>query len=363
MAINVGDAVLMITGDTTGLDKALTDTDNKVSSAMGNVGKSVKEVQSPVSNLAGLFSSLLPAIGVAGIISGLQAILTEGAAAGDSLVNMSIRTGIATDALQRLGYAAELGGGSLASMESIIRYMQSAIGGAIQGVGNMGETFKKLGLSVRELQSLSPDQQFYRIAEAVEAIPDPSEKVRAYREIFGRAGTDVAVYVQNLEAAGRLPILTQEQINNLAAGNQAMEVLGISWGQLSNSFAATIWPNFIPFIDSIATAVRWIGELSNSLKEMGKWGEILSILIPIPGARNFLTGTQSFHGFEGIIPGIPGTPIPAIVHAGEYIGQGDGPSRRITNNFNGPYYIREEADIQKVARELYRLQQLRGTNV
>jgi phage-related protein len=29
----------------------------------------------------------------------------------------------------------------------------------------------------------------------------------------------------------------------------------------------------------------------------------------------------------------------------------------ITNNFNGPWFIREEADIQKIARELYRLQQ------
>ena len=66
----------------------------------------------------------------------------------------------------------------------------------------------------------------------------------------------------------------------------------------------------------------------------------------------------SMAGFEGIIPGIPGTPIPAIVHAGEYIGQGGG---GITNNFNiSQFIVREEADINRVARELYRMQRTTG---
>lgn len=44
----------------------------------------------------------------------------------------------------------------------------------------------------------------------------------------------------------------------------------------------------------------------------------------------------SFQGYEGIIPGVPGTPILAKVHAGEYIGQGKGTTLNISvGNFMG----------------------------
>ncbi|MFA5064953.1 MAG: phage tail tape measure protein [Dehalococcoidia bacterium] len=68
----------------------------------------------------------------------------------------------------------------------------------------------------------------------------------------------------------------------------------------------------------------------------------------------------SFAGFEGIIPGIPGTPISAIVHAGEYLGQGNR-GTVINNYFSMPgMIVRKEADINRIAQELYRMQQLRS---
>jgi len=67
---------------------------------------------------------------------------------------------------------------------------------------------------------------------------------------------------------------------------------------------------------------------------------------------------SSFQGFEGTIPGIPGTPIPAIVHAGEYIGQGGGNTVNIYNPS-----VRSDNDIteitRQVSREMLRMQQMR----
>ncbi|MCJ7829308.1 MAG: phage tail tape measure protein [Dehalococcoidia bacterium] len=72
----------------------------------------------------------------------------------------------------------------------------------------------------------------------------------------------------------------------------------------------------------------------------------------------FMNKPVSLQGFEGIIPGIPGTPIPAIVHAGEYIGQGGGNTVNIYNPS-----VRSDQDIteitRQVSREMYRMQQVR----
>lgn len=66
----------------------------------------------------------------------------------------------------------------------------------------------------------------------------------------------------------------------------------------------------------------------------------------------------SFAGWEGPVPGMLGQPYPAIVHGGEVISQ---PGKAgVTNTFNiSQLVVREEADVQKIARALYRMQQLR----
>ncbi|MCX7704278.1 MAG: hypothetical protein N2234_09330, partial [Planctomycetota bacterium] len=43
-----------------------------------------------------------------------------------------------------------------------------------------------LGLSVRQLASLSPDQQFVVIAEALSKIPDPTRRAAVAMEVFGK---------------------------------------------------------------------------------------------------------------------------------------------------------------------------------
>ncbi|MBN1690454.1 MAG: phage tail tape measure protein [Dehalococcoidia bacterium] len=67
----------------------------------------------------------------------------------------------------------------------------------------------------------------------------------------------------------------------------------------------------------------------------------------------------SFAGFEGVIPGIPGTPILATVHAGERISQGGGNTVNIINPS-----VRSDADITQITRqvtkEMERMRQLRA---
>jgi len=66
--------------------------------------------------------------------------------------------------------------------------------------------------------------------------------------------------------------------------------------------------------------------------------------IPLPSFR-----------YGGIVPGPIGKPVPVLAHGGE---QFLGPGATVGNNFYiSELVVREEADIHRIARELYRLQQ------
>jgi hypothetical protein len=108
----------------------------------------------------------------------------------------------------------------------------------------------------------------------------------------------------------------------------------------------------------IESAINWIISMINKISfDIPSW-------VPGLGGKHFGFNIApfklpSFQGFEGIIPGIPGTPIPAVVHAGEYIGQ-SAPSNTV--NIYNPV-VRNDNDIREitkqVSKEMERMRSLR----
>lgn len=76
-----------------------------------------------------------------------------------------------------------------------------------------------------------------------------------------------------------------------------------------------------------------------------------------PGSwiAKFLSGLLSFDG-GGVVPGYPGQPVPILAHGGEVVSQ---PGTGGVTISVSQLVVREEADVQRVARELYRMQQQR----
>lgn len=116
--------------------------------------------------------------GVVGAIAAPFAIVAKTFAdAGSNLHDMALRTGLATDNLSELKYAAEQTGTSLEAVEKAIRFMQ------------------KQGLDAKK---------FDEILLAVSKIADESERAAAAQKLFGRGGTAL------LAMAKELPALRQQ---------------------------------------------------------------------------------------------------------------------------------------------------------
>lgn len=138
--------------------------------------------------LADAIKGLSVYLGPAAIIGAFVSFAKGALDAGDALVKASDKTGITIDALQKLQFIAEQSGNTLDDVTGAISQMQNRLSSddksAVAAVD-------RLGLSLRELKGLEPDQQFVAIAQAIAKIPDPMVRTQLAMDLFGRKGAEI----------------------------------------------------------------------------------------------------------------------------------------------------------------------------
>ena len=117
----------------------------------------------------------LAAVGAA-VAAPLIASVKSFASAGSALLEMSRRTGISVERLAELKFAAEQTGVSIEDMETGIRRMQKAIVEAAKGSADAQRNLALLGLSLADLDGLSPDEQF-RLGGLGELVDESIKKI------------------------------------------------------------------------------------------------------------------------------------------------------------------------------------------
>lgn len=142
------------------------------------------------------------------------AITAVAVAVGTRLVNAQIKAvdqlqktsqllGIQTDRLAGLQFAAEQTGVSTQNLNMGLQRMVRRIAEAAQGSGEAQGAIKDLGLEAKSLAELSPDEQFRRIAEAMQGVEGQSQRVRIAFKLFDSEGAKL--------------------LNTLSAGEQGLD--------------------------------------------------------------------------------------------------------------------------------------------
>lgn len=115
---------------------------------------------------------------------------------GSELTDMSARTGVATEALSVLKFAAEQTGADMVSVETAVKKMQKAIFSAGEGSREAADALAMVGLSAANLAGLSPDEQIGKIADGLMAIEEPGTRAAVAMAIFGKSGTAILPMLQ-----------------------------------------------------------------------------------------------------------------------------------------------------------------------
>ena len=116
---------------------------------------------------------------------------------------------------------------SLGAFEKGVKRMQAVLLDAELGLKEATDVLDLLGLSLVDLQGLSPEEQFFTFANAIGAVEDASRRAALAQDVFGRSGTSL------------LPFFSQG-VAGMAALRQEARELGVVLSQEDANAAAEL---------------------------------------------------------------------------------------------------------------------------
>jgi hypothetical protein len=130
---------------------------------------------------------------------GLAEIVTKTVETAGALNDTSVALGVTTDAIQELGYAAQLNGSSVEGMADGLRKLSIHMAAAAGGSEEAAQTFSKLGVRIKSEDGKlrDADQVFADLADKFKAMPDGARKVATAVDLFGKSG---AALIPTLQA-------------------------------------------------------------------------------------------------------------------------------------------------------------------
>ena len=345
MATAVGLA-MKITADTAGIARGVSNTERQ----LGRLSKQAASTTSALRTLAGIEIGRL-------VVGGLQSIastLTSGArfavnyASGvvqavDATNDLAQRTGIAVEALQAFQIAGQLTG---ADVTGGIQRLSVAIGKAGEDGEKAEATFRRFGLNLAELQSLSPEDQFRAVAAAISALPTQAERAAAAVQLLGRSGVELLpAFAELPQIEARLErlnaTLTQDQVAAIDEIGDAFTLVRSTIDGIIGQVTANLAPvvtaiadEFLAFVEGfqgidggaggagiadvltsaildgvdvlagwadkfIASLTSWVEYFSRPVAQLGGWFEYFQTAVELLQA--------AFYGIRIVINGIIGS--------------------------------------------------------
>ena len=159
----------------------------------------------------------------------------------DSFDKMSQRVGMSSETLSELSYAATLSGTSIERVEDSFKGLTQKIVEAVNKGGDADALFSSIGLSAQDLAASSPEEQFYKIADAIANISDPTRRAAVAMQIFGESGHEL------------LPLLSGG-----SAGLNEMRTEARELGATVSTSAASMGAEFGDAMTRIKTATNGI---------------------------------------------------------------------------------------------------------
>jgi hypothetical protein len=232
--------------------KIATETE-KAAKATEGIGEGTKKAGESMLSLGGIAKAAGGVLAGAFAVDAIVSMAREVIDLGGEIADLSARTGIGTEAIQELKYAAEQTGASLDTVTGAIEQMGNRLS---EGGGGTLQAVKALGLSFDDLQKMRPEDAFTAIADAIKEVPEPMRQTQLAMELFGKSGTELLPAIK----AGMGDLRQQAQDLGQVLSDDAVEgldTLGDAWG----NFIGLAKRDLGEFIADIARA-------SKALKEM-----------------------------------------------------------------------------------------------
>lgn len=242
-----------------------------------------RRLQSSLKGALDRATSFRAVIGAVAGTSGLGLLVRNALGAADALQDTADKFGANTEKLQELYFAANQTGAGVESLNQGLTIFADNIANAAKGTGPAVDAFNKLQIPLKDVKgNLRPiTDLLLDVADAINKVADPAERVSLARDFFGKGGGDLLVMLQQgsegLERMAKQArelglVLDAALVKRAADASDQLDALGAS-------FKA----NFsIGLIEGFSGAFGTIGDLlkdpefQRSIREFGETvGELL----------------------------------------------------------------------------------------
>ena len=155
-----------------------------ISGLKSGVDRAAKATEGLGSMAAGVGKALTAAFTVGAVLKLGNEVLDFAG----NLADLSAQTGISTTGLQQFDLAFSQAG---VTMEAVAAASSKLATNLVGGDKSTVGALTKLGLSVKELKQLKPEDQFIKVADAIGQIQNPTERTYAAMQVFGKGGAEL----------------------------------------------------------------------------------------------------------------------------------------------------------------------------
>jgi len=254
VAKKIGSLLVDLGLDTTRLETGIKKSQNRFKRFEKTTKRTFNKINQSVNGLAGNL------IALAGIGS-LTMVAKQSLDAADNIQKLAIKTGISTEALSELQFAAEQSGVEFGTVDKAIQNMVRTVSEARDGVATYADAYNTLGINVDALAKLSPEKQIEVMADAFNNLDDQTTKTAVAMDIFGGRGTQMIQMFSNgsegirelrgeAKELGRS--LSQDAADKAADANDAMNRFTSSMRGVSTEFVTNMAPALTNLADGMS---------------------------------------------------------------------------------------------------------------
>lgn len=195
---------------------------------------------------------LVTAAGAGLAAAGLATLTTRALKVGDEIQKLALQTGLTTEYLSEMRYAAGLAGAQFESIPKAARRMSVFLDDVAAGGKTTTVAMARLGLSFKSLAGLSQDARLDAFIDALRRVEDPAQRAALANLVFGRAGEDMiriaansaeAIRAMRDEAQALGVSLSRDQVDAMAEANDAIARLQTAFEGLGFSLASEFAPD------------------------------------------------------------------------------------------------------------------------
>lgn len=227
----------------------------------------------------------------------------------DHLAKTADALGVNIGKLQALNHVAELNGVSSDQMAKGLQRMEKGLGEAARKGGASADALKDVGLNVKDIIDLKPDQQIQMLANALGGIENQSTRASIASDLFGRDGIRMLKVLTQLRKEGVEP--TSQELTKLGVTMSRMDAAQVEAAndaffkakQVIDGAAKTLTVKLAPYIEEVAN------RFTEAARESGGFGDEIESAV-VTGIRaggklaDFIRGLQAaFKAVELVVTG------------------------------------------------------------